>query len=419
MDRHPDHGGGRSAGARFDLRPANGIRRAGLLAVALLLPLRWADAQVSANPPAPTPAISPAPASADPSASEPDKAPKNKPLNGPYKFRQGKEPLTHAELEVLSRDVAYQACEIAEPGKRTWEPSLDKRMKENGLEILDCIDDKETGMQAIFLKDSNTGEYHVSFRGTDEDKDRGAWKTQGKRPFEASEAKLAEWAKIGGGRIRVSGHSLGGAEGQRFIAAFPDAVLDGVFFCSPGVERELADKVHSAGIRKPITYYLDTHDAVPCGGEELLPGRVFEPEHAAPADPDAELAHIYASHSEWILQGGRKIKEWGFAAWRKHRIDNSAISRAAVLHAKKKYAEAGPFVMNALEKMKEAEAARKKAEEKKVLDAKKAKPPIIREVPTTVRCHDKIRTTSGELLDPLPGHSYHRDASTGYLLPGP
>lgn len=85
------------------------------------------------------------------------------------------------------------------------------------------------------------------------------------------------------GKVISSGHSLGGALAQIAAATFPDLVDRIVTFQSPGVSREMAQKIVSHNEQHPDQAIESSHhrvknDLVPMGGQALTPGMVHNHE---------------------------------------------------------------------------------------------------------------------------------------------
>ena len=85
------------------------------------------------------------------------------------------------------------------------------------------------------------------------------------------------------GKFVSSGHSLGGALAQIAAATFPDSVQRIVTFQSPGVSKEMAEKLVKYNADHPDHQIESSHhrvkgDLVPLGGEALTPGVIHNHE---------------------------------------------------------------------------------------------------------------------------------------------
>lgn len=248
---------------------------------------------------------------------------------------------THSEIEVIAHGYAYDITGNFGLGVGNQRPGLDslepyRRMRSDGYTLLEAINDDhigvQTGLQAIVIRDDRTGQVYIAFRGTEgpgdliDDAGRiGHWQYEGHREL------LDRWSRDYSNAV-VTGHSLGAALGQRYIADHPDRVRQGVFFNAPGVDQSVADRFNlSTGApgqppRTPIQYYQGIHDAVSeYGGQVHLRGRVTvasggavdpgfqgSPGGAVPASP------FLAAHRGWMLQDGRSpnaVGEGGTASF--------------------------------------------------------------------------------------------------------
>jgi pimeloyl-ACP methyl ester carboxylesterase len=197
-----------------------------------------------------------------------------------------------------------------------------KQLTANGLEYVDHIDNRQTGMQAILVKDkAGDGRVYAIFRGTEPtyefgkdaiEADVSDWSgghlAVGKTQYETDKAKLDEWARNHKGNITVTGHSLGAALGQRFIADNPDAVNAAVLFNAPGVEPEVANRTPRDKL-PPITYYLHPKDPVSnLGGYQHVYGTVNLVQGAHTDSYIPGYGH-YLAHSAWMLQSDKTTKK--------------------------------------------------------------------------------------------------------------
>ncbi|MCG8422637.1 MAG: hypothetical protein MJE77_32375 [Proteobacteria bacterium] len=78
-----------------------------------------------------------------------------------------------------------------------------------------------------------------------------------------------------GGRVDVTGHSLGGALAQHAAAAFPGSINRVVTFQAPGVDASQARDFAEAADRPSVTHHIAGGDLVDTAGEEHLDGEVF------------------------------------------------------------------------------------------------------------------------------------------------
>lgn len=240
---------------------------------------------------------------------------------------------THAEIELVGHGHVYSIDANLHP-PRTQQDLLRDRppqslrdaiqaLNDDGYELIESINDDalgvDSGFQGMVVRDIKTGQLIIAFRGTDgpgdviDDMGRvGVWQ------YNKFRSTLDRWARDYP-NATVTGHSLGAALGQRYIADHPDAVHDAVFFQAPGVDDETNNRYRAATgtrgkpPRVPITYYQGLHDAVSeYGGDIQLEGRVFistggqvdpafqgSPGGAVPKPP------VLAAHRGLILQSSR------------------------------------------------------------------------------------------------------------------
>ncbi len=200
----------------------------------------------------------------------------------------------HRELEVLAREFGYEGGRRqGRDDTRETETYLslkgDKVFREHlqakGYTLEDAIDDRKSGLQAMVVRNSKTGETTIVFRGTEERQDLLADIERsgdvGALQYEAHRKTLDAWAKKYP-KALVTGHSLGAALGQRYVADHVNAVREGVFFNPPGIAKAHAHRYASAPIRPPVTLYVghaegEIPDIVSeLGGQNHLPGRIVE-----------------------------------------------------------------------------------------------------------------------------------------------
>lgn len=119
-------------------------------------------------------------------------------------------------------------------------------------------------------------------RGMQDDTHRGG---VGSYQFASNEGRVREMLGVAGGKVIVTGHSLGGALAQLAATHFPSSVSRVVTFQSPGISKDEADKVkqHNAaadaagkpGDRIESTHHRAEGDLVHMAGEALTEGDVY------------------------------------------------------------------------------------------------------------------------------------------------
>jgi pimeloyl-ACP methyl ester carboxylesterase len=247
---------------------------------------------------------------------------------GDEHWRQGSGPLNDSDIEQLARGVAYRGGTTRD--EIMGDRKLAEHLSSNGLKMLDAIGDPKTDMQAMLIRDLRTGQVHVVFRGTEPDKaiasakklslsgdvkadldGRSRWMGAGYTQYQANKAKLGEWADKYPGKLVVSGHSLGGALGQHFIVAHPDAVKSAALFNAPGIGQLVADRTIGTEL-PPIRYYRNPNDLVDKAHGKHVRGEVYNVT-ASPNDG------YYEAHCDPILQGnkGVKVEKGSYDAWQR------------------------------------------------------------------------------------------------------
>lgn len=251
----------------------SGRSAAWVLALALLLPGRASVAQESVRivPPPPEPRT------------------------------QGSAPLRppdfHLELEKLARDLVYRSGRPTGPDDdrpdallaTRGDAAFRKLLDEKGYRLLEQpIDDKQNGMQALVLGD-RAGNRFIVFRGTEPTKDADLWRGKlppdavadldingnvGSKQYDPYAGKLSEWGTRHPGAY-VTGHSLGAALAQRYIADHPEAVREAALFNAPSTGYATVQQYVDRGVRVPCTIYVSPYDPVSqMGGSLPLPCRI-------------------------------------------------------------------------------------------------------------------------------------------------
>jgi hypothetical protein len=242
-----------------------------------------------------------------------------------------KTPSHHVEIEFLARTIGYEGGTL-QTGEGTTtrakqylsikgDARFRKKLNDRGYKLKDSIDDRDGGMQAVVLEDAK-GKNFIIFRGTElqlgdavADLDRQG--DIGNKQFEKHKDTLKHWSQKYPGST-ITGHSLGSALGQRFVAEHPDSVREGVFFNPPGIDKRRAHKYADSKVRPPVTHYVakgknSISDLVSeWGGQSHISGRVVE----------AEIWDdtVY-SHSSWMLgKGGVALTELDYQKYQDRRV---------------------------------------------------------------------------------------------------
>jgi len=253
-----------------------------------------------------------------------------------------KAPEHHAEIEHLAREFGYEGGR-AQPGEDSRETRKylsikgDAKFRENlnkrGYKLRDSIDDRMSGMQAIVLEDAK-GKNYIVFRGTEPgeggdliaDLDRQS--DVGRKQFQKHKDTLASWSRRFPDAL-VTGHSLGGALGQRYVVEHPDKIREAVFFNPPGIEKRHAHRFAHTEVRPPVTLYVAKgKESVPdfiseLGGQSHIPGRVVEAEITGDT--------FYSHSSDMFNSEGVSLVEIGYQNYQNRRVRNFKKVREDIL----------------------------------------------------------------------------------------
>lgn len=124
----------------------------------------------------------------------------------------------------------------------------------------------------------------LAFRGTKEKRgmqDDTNRNGVGAYQFASNEARVKDILGVAGGKVIVTGHSLGGALAQLAATHFPGNISRVVTFQSPGIPKEESDKLDehnknaSPEDKVKSTHHRAEGDAVHLAGESLTDGDVF------------------------------------------------------------------------------------------------------------------------------------------------
>lgn len=257
-------------------------------------------------------------------------------------WRRDSKPLDHAGIEELARRVGYaggrlETGEAARGVARNNEllairgdAMFRESLHANGLELLDQIDNRATGLQAVLVRDTRgSGRVYAIMRGTEfgeSTNNEGArdgfadanTSKIGYHQYEADKATLAQWAQKHRGNLTVTGHSLGAALAQRFVLDHPAAIKEAVVFNPPGVGEESCNRLARKQL-PPVTYYVHPRDpASLLGGPCHVPGKVFMVEGGA-TETFNEGSKGLAEHRGYMLRGGTVVDEIDFYQWQSDR----------------------------------------------------------------------------------------------------
>lgn len=250
-------------------------------------------------------------------------------------------PEHHGTAEYMARKFGYEGGRSQGEGdSRETDTYLsmkgDKAFRDNleaqGYVLKEAIDDRESGLQAMVITDTLSGEPTIIFRGSDDtgdlvvDFDRSG--NIGAAQYDKHRDAFDSWAKKYPGAT-VTGHSLGSALGQRFIVDNMAAVKEGIFFNAPGIAKVHAHKYADNPNRPPVTLYVGkvegkSPDLVSeLGGQSHLPGRIVE---VTKTDLALQSDHLLLDdHRFWMLDQGKGIyfTELDYERYQERRKDSS------------------------------------------------------------------------------------------------
>jgi hypothetical protein len=184
----------------------------------------------------------------------------------------------HTLAERLAHFDVYELGTGVNGGMRA--DAQGKKNIENtmGLKVLDTLYDIPDGFSsehqqdrfaAMVVQDTNRQppQTFIVFRGTDDQEDvvqyletglRGKVEV-GQQQFQKYHEHLQQWARLYPDAV-VTGHSLGGALAQRYVAEFPKNCKELVTFQAPGTEEEVARRLDAFGGKN--TLYVSVGDKV-------------------------------------------------------------------------------------------------------------------------------------------------------------
>ncbi len=226
-----------------------------------------------------------------------------------------------ARIERLAHDYAYGAG-----ANKGWDHiRVLARLKADGYELVETLENAKDGMAAIVVKDVRTGGHVIAFRGTDtafsdggidpdayNDVVESNYAEVGVSQFHVHRSIMDRWAKQYGkeGKLHVTGHSLGGGLAGLFAASHPKAVKKLVTFQAPAQLPASARRYEQAMAALPADQrpenvaIIAIDDAVSCAGEI----HVGRPKIILTMADDHGLSKAYG-HLSYLLQPDNCVTE--------------------------------------------------------------------------------------------------------------
>ena len=218
----------------------------------------------------------------------------------------------------------------------------------HNFEILDRINNEQTGLDAFLIRDLGSDEAIIVFRGTEVNKGGSEalkdvssdihYQGVGYNQLMNDQDKIEAWINENPG-VTITGHSLGGAIAQFAAVQFPDNVGAVVTFNSPalsGHQLTSTDYEHFKANNPHIqtTHYFLENDMVSMAGNRFLPGDVY-----LLKQPDATILNAHALDYDGVGRVGhpdisfRKVSsdyvndpEFAYPGWPQNTLGNPVLN---------------------------------------------------------------------------------------------
>lgn len=190
--------------------------------------------------------------------------------------------------EVLCKRVVYFLDKGGDPKQ------VEKFLKSRNIELVKKLDNPETGLSSFLLRQGKNSMY--VFVGSNDSKD---WKDDldgevGRTQFDADRENIKNILleeKQAGQKVKVFGHSLGGALSQITGSEFPELIDEIKTFNSPGVYNTTSAKFKQVGSGIKVTHFVNQGDVVSSYGQKLISGDAKLYGNALPTHRGFEESH--------------------------------------------------------------------------------------------------------------------------------
>lgn len=209
-------------------------------------------------------------------------------------------PAEHISMEYIAHHIAYNPSSLKDKTKSAPLEAAGYDIDNYSIRV------GPNGFQAVLIMPKSNSEGlkpilafrgTLSFQGVSTDLDT---QQVGHHQYNANEQEINELVARAGGKVDVTGHSLGGAMAQIFTARNPGLVNNLVTFQSPGISAEEVDAGNERiseldeKDRPNIAHHIMDNDLVDTAGEKNLTGTVYEHNMNSGMDPlEAHTSFIF------------------------------------------------------------------------------------------------------------------------------
>ena len=217
---------------------------------------------------------------------------------------QGADAITvdDVRFEIIAHNMGYQDTLAGVRGEllQSWGYQPEWASK---------INDAQTGLfVGLLMPDDQHPDLLpiLVFRGTEGVSDLGDLASDvnlvavGHNQFEPNRNIINQMIAEAGGRVNVTGHSLGGALAQHCAAAFTGAVEQVYTYQSPAIEASQAQQVANSDQPPEVRHHLAKNDLVDNAGDAHLGGEFFR--HDVGGGPASHVRYLLMSVPDFAAQ---------------------------------------------------------------------------------------------------------------------